>query len=325
MEDRIESEDFIAICKKYSGGDYFVNGSIPRKLLSNAHKNLLIPEGDYVFALVDSTVFGSCKNGLALATRGVYWRNNTSTKPNFVEWNGFLKLDIRIAGKFDIQIGSNEIFSMAGSSFKREDLVELLSQFQKHFISVMENRKRKEMEDAPPSPPPSSSEWMVSISGQQYGPYNINIIQNLVGIGQIKPDEAYVWKPGMPAWVPFSEKFQVNRESMPAMPPVPPMPPRAPMNPTEPPHPDSAPKQAAPNSKYVDVNTATLEDLVEVLGIETIGAKRIIQQRDVVGGFKSVEQIGELLGLKPHHVEKLRQLATFTPLASQAKGGRVID
>ncbi|MNP50961.1 Helix-hairpin-helix motif protein [compost metagenome] len=131
----------------------------------------------------------------------------------------------------------------------------------------------------------------------------------------------------MPAWVPFLEKFQITRESMPDIPPVPPVPPRAPTNPSDagPARPDSAPKQADPNSKVVDVNTATLEELVEVLGIETIGAKRIIQQRDVVGGFKSVEQIGELLGLKPHHVEKLRQLATFTPLTSQAKGGRVID
>lgn len=49
-------------------------------------------------------------------------------------------------------------------------------------------------------PPPPSSNYMVSMNGQQSGPFNIQQLQQLVQQGQINT-QTYVWKQGMSNWV----------------------------------------------------------------------------------------------------------------------------
>lgn len=48
-------------------------------------------------------------------------------------------------------------------------------------------------------PPLPAVQFSVAINGQQYGPYNMQQLQQMVQTGQLTP-QTYVWKQGMPAW-----------------------------------------------------------------------------------------------------------------------------
>lgn len=46
---------------------------------------------------------------------------------------------------------------------------------------------------------PAIPEWMLSIAGQQYGPFTIDQLRQMIPTGQMSA-QSYVWKQGMPAW-----------------------------------------------------------------------------------------------------------------------------
>ena len=48
-------------------------------------------------------------------------------------------------------------------------------------------------------PPLPTVQFSIAINGQQYGPYNMQQLQQMVQTGQLTP-QTYVWKQGMPAW-----------------------------------------------------------------------------------------------------------------------------
>jgi len=58
----------------------------------------------------------------------------------------------------------------------------------------------------------------------------------------------------------------------------------------------------------VNLNTATLEDLDALPGVGPVTAAAIVGWRDANGRFTSVEQLGEVDGIGPARLEKLRDL-----------------
>lgn len=96
----------------------------------------------------------------------------------------------------------------------------------------MMNRMGQQMQQAQPqmTPPPmpgaENVAYLVSVNGQQFGPYNMQQLQQLVQNGQLTA-QTYVWKQGMPNW-----EFAGNVQELanlfgavpPPMPPTPPMP-----------------------------------------------------------------------------------------------------
>lgn len=78
----------------------------------------------------------------------------------------------------------------------------------------------------PPMPGTVNVAYLVSVNGQQFGPYNMQQLQQLVQNGQLTA-QTYVWKQGMPNW-----EFAGNVQELanlfgavpPPMPPTPPMP-----------------------------------------------------------------------------------------------------
>ncbi len=80
--------------------------------------------------------------------------------------------------------------------------------------------------------------------------------------------------------------------------------------------------------KLVDINCCSEEELEKLPFINSIIAKKAIQQREAIGSFSSVEEFGISIGLKPHIIEKIRPLVIVGEVSvkeDKKEKGRVID
>lgn len=66
-----------------------------------------------------------------------------------------------------------------------------------------------------------------------------------------------------------------------------------------------------PGSSHINVNTATLEELVALPGIGEVIAKRIIEYRETHGPFRRPEDLLEVKGIGPKKLEKIKDLVSF--------------
>lgn len=66
----------------------------------------------------------------------------------------------------------------------------------------------------------------------------------------------------------------------------------------------------------VNLNTATLDELVALPGIGEKRAQQILDERKARGGFKSVDELLDVRGIGPANLEKLRPY-----LSVSGKGG----
>jgi competence protein ComEA len=71
--------------------------------------------------------------------------------------------------------------------------------------------------------------------------------------------------------------------------------------------PPASGKKPAPG-RLVDLNAATVEELDTLPGIGPVTAAAIIAWRDANGRFTSVDQLGDVDGIGPARLEKLRDL-----------------
>jgi hypothetical protein len=71
-------------------------------------------------------------------------------------------------------------------------------------------------------PPPPETQYLLSVNGQQAGPFNMQQLQQMVMNGQLV-NNTYVWKQGMPNWVEAGQVMELQ-SLFNSMPPPPPMP-----------------------------------------------------------------------------------------------------
>ena len=55
----------------------------------------------------------------------------------------------------------------------------------------------------------------------------------------------------------------------------------------------------------IDINEATKEDLIKVYGVGEAISVRILKQKEIIGGFVSMDQMTDVWGLSPEVIEKL--------------------
>lgn len=115
--------------QKVNSSDFYISGKIPKDKLKNAISNYPIPAAEDVLALIDATVFGSAKNGMAIGLKGIYWKNDwtTDTVKNFLHWNDLIANTKQITTKgSDLILSPGCVCSLAGSSVKSKLLLDLL-------------------------------------------------------------------------------------------------------------------------------------------------------------------------------------------------------
>lgn len=78
----------------------------------------------------------------------------------------------------------------------------------------------------------------------------------------------------------------------------------------------------------IDLNSATETQMAGLPGVGIILGKKALMERQRRGGFGSIDEFCEALGLKPHIAERVRPLVEIGPrgnLQGSSPSGRVID
>ena len=75
--------------------------------------------------------------------------------------------------------------------------------------------------------------------------------------------------------------------------------------------PKSVKKSTSMNQNKININIANIEELTQLPGIGPAKAKRIVQKREELNGFKSIEQITEVKGIGEKSFEKLKNNITI--------------
>lgn len=77
----------------------------------------------------------------------------------------------------------------------------------------------------------------------------------------------------------------------------------------------------------IDINTAAESEIAAIPAIGIILAKKVVKKREDLGGFESFEQFKEIMELKPHTIDKVKQFVAFSKLekSTGSVSGRIID
>lgn len=218
----ISGQEIIKVCEMYIANGYYVKGSIPLAKEQKSRMSFPIPSDEEIYALIDSTVLGSCKTGLAVCTSGIIWKNDwaTASRRNYLPWEELAKAQIGKIGSFDIQIGVGNTFGASGASMGRDIIVNLLNELQRQ-LNKPAKTTSVTTDDA--IKPPPFEIWMLAIGGVQRGPFNIFDLKELVLQEGLQKDKCYVWKKGMGEWKLMSEVIDFEEIKADIPPPLPPL------------------------------------------------------------------------------------------------------
>ena len=129
-------EKIIQLTKYHKIHSLYVGNKIPTLKLENAIQNFPVPNNEEIFALYDSTVFGSCKLGLAIGENGIYWKNDSYVKSNKnrLSWDEFLDCSLYNGDKSNyIEFSEGAIFN---SVIDGDKMLSFLEELKKSFTVV---------------------------------------------------------------------------------------------------------------------------------------------------------------------------------------------
>ncbi|PAF45713.1 hypothetical protein [Helicobacter sp. 11S02629-2] len=124
--------EMIGLIKNFSSSGFYAGNEVPTNKKLNAIENYFTDPTDHMWALVDSTIFGSAKNGMAIAAKGIYFKSDwmTTSARKFLSWYELANSDedIKISKTSRSQLtlfeGCN--FDLMSSDVKPKKLRDLL-------------------------------------------------------------------------------------------------------------------------------------------------------------------------------------------------------
>ncbi|HEX6042435.1 GYF domain-containing protein, partial [Longimicrobium sp.] len=342
-------EELRALLESLGGDWLFAAPDVPPRKERGARESMGIAPDETVLALADSTIFGSGRDGLVIGAGGIYWQNSIvgGSDNGRLSWDAFARVRAMRATDLTI-LGERDWVNPPATH--GEDVERLLLHLQWWARARMSPGQRREAiaaaGEAEPglpgaarqtagasfvSPPASGAApgvtWHLAIHGAQYGPYEANMIGIMAASGQIDPEACLAWTEGMAAWTPLRQVPALAALVGPTPAPAAPPPIQAPAYAASAPAPTYAapaqPQAATPDTTaadaLIDVNNAPLEELLALPGMTRANAERVVRERGTRGGFADADQLGQLLGLQPHHVQRLRMMVTFGRVAPRAR------
>lgn len=97
---------------------------------ATVHTYYRVPKNLDVIALVDATVFGSAKKGLAITEYGIFWTGENDILGK-ISWEDYEPAGIQIKMFGNIHFNFGPVFDMSGASAKAADVVGLLNEIKR--------------------------------------------------------------------------------------------------------------------------------------------------------------------------------------------------
>jgi DnaJ like chaperone protein len=118
----------VTLLQRHQTSDMYVADRFPPQKLQNAVAYFPIPRQSVIVGLIDCTVFGSCKVGLAITLEGFIWKNDwaTESRQTSLTWDQLLQYERTLrAVNTDIEFCPGIRFGMAGSSMEPAAFIQL--------------------------------------------------------------------------------------------------------------------------------------------------------------------------------------------------------
>lgn len=178
--------EVLSLLQAFRSDDFYVGSQIPDKKMSNAMAYYPIPRNEEILALIDSTVFGSAKQGMAIGESGIYWNNDWTTESpkKSLSWEELISGADSVAAKgMDLYLAPGCLFGMAGSGVKSAALAELLRKMCRAFGSVIQT----DQQSAPSVPTVAKKASGPAVTGSEksspvqggYNPRHLEILRDI--------------------------------------------------------------------------------------------------------------------------------------------------
>lgn len=221
-------DEFLAICAKYTGMGYYVI-NIPDHKLRNALVSFKIPDDETVIALIDCTLSGSCKDGLAICESGIYWHNSWVTRTNitYLSWDEFVNA-LLVLKDNDLYFFDGAILGAYGY-FGEDNILQLLKELQYFLkyqpdeddVAAPQQGSTKDSSSLVPPPLPVEERWVLAYDGKQLGEFTPLEVIKTVKEQQLDYTRCLVWKPGMDNWTPMPDIPEFSQALSRIPPPLP--------------------------------------------------------------------------------------------------------
>ena len=134
----------IDLCERYLTEKCYA-GLIPPKVEKRIREKFSIPDDETLLAFFDFTIFSYAKDGFAVGTNGLYWRETWTN--TFLPWSKIVNASNIHIQKGRLYLDDNLNFSMAGWPLEERKLIELLTSIRDTmlpFIQVKSDATQKE-------------------------------------------------------------------------------------------------------------------------------------------------------------------------------------
>ena len=300
-----------AICRKYTNLDLYkvyLGRNIPYKMNSNAVRWFPLTNAKFIYLLYDSSTFGNGKTGIAICDNGVFYKNDPLNQPWYkhFSWEEFSALNIYIKDS-NIFFGNEYYVYFPTVMTTVEAMAKLLKEIQQSLLNggkYNENFEQSQGEGA------SNGDklWRIVL-----GPMGSPQIEKLLLGNFFDPNVALV-EYGDGDWRTYNTipELKALAEGLNN---------KTDQSTVEDNHNDNKKSEA---SKKIDINTCKVDDLLSIDCMDMQRINCLMEKRRSGNKFYALEDVAELLDLKPHEVEELKDKIEFN-LSKMLNGVRRIE